>query len=108
METVMVSRSGPSLVADPGHESGWPAGPPGTSWLPGASLTPPPPGRYLYNRMGYWSDWSVPILVTTAAAFTYIAGLLVCAAARKAGRPAPRGRVSHPGLRGELAFPRAL
>lgn len=28
--------------------------------------------------MGYWSDWSVPILVTTAAAFTYIAGLLVC------------------------------
>lgn len=27
--------------------------------------------------MGYWSDWSVPILVTTAAAFTYIAGLLV-------------------------------
>lgn len=34
---------------------------------------------YLYNRMGYWSDWSVPILVTTAAAFTYIAGLLVLA-----------------------------
>uniref|UniRef100_A0A671FQJ1 Glycerophosphodiester phosphodiesterase domain containing 5 n=1 Tax=Rhinolophus ferrumequinum TaxID=59479 RepID=A0A671FQJ1_RHIFE len=32
---------------------------------------------YLYNRMGYWSDWSVPILMTTAAAFTYIAGLLV-------------------------------
>ncbi|XP_021085166.1 glycerophosphodiester phosphodiesterase domain-containing protein 5 isoform X3 [Mesocricetus auratus] len=29
--------------------------------------------------MGYWSDWSVPILVTTAAAFTYIAGLLVLA-----------------------------
>lgn len=27
--------------------------------------------------MGYWSDWSVPILVTSAAAFTYIAGLLV-------------------------------
>lgn len=27
--------------------------------------------------MGYWSDWSVPILVTTAAVFTYIAGLLV-------------------------------
>lgn len=44
-----------------------------------------PPGRYLYNRMGYWSDWSVPILVTTAAAFTYISGLLVRAAA-------PRGR----------------
>ncbi|XP_030896542.1 glycerophosphodiester phosphodiesterase domain-containing protein 5-like isoform X1 [Leptonychotes weddellii] len=34
---------------------------------------------YLYSRMGYWSDWSVPILVTTAAAFTYIAGLLVLA-----------------------------
>ncbi|KAB1272400.1 Glycerophosphodiester phosphodiesterase domain-containing protein 5 [Camelus dromedarius] len=33
---------------------------------------------YLYNRMGYWSDWSVPILITTAAAFTYVAGLLVC------------------------------
>uniref|UniRef100_A0A250Y387 Glycerophosphodiester phosphodiesterase domain-containing protein 5 n=1 Tax=Castor canadensis TaxID=51338 RepID=A0A250Y387_CASCN len=32
---------------------------------------------YLYNRMGYWSDWSVPILMTTAAAFTYIAGLLI-------------------------------
>nr|XP_045364760.1 glycerophosphodiester phosphodiesterase domain-containing protein 5 isoform X1 [Camelus bactrianus]XP_045364761.1 glycerophosphodiester phosphodiesterase domain-containing protein 5 isoform X1 [Camelus bactrianus]XP_045364762.1 glycerophosphodiester phosphodiesterase domain-containing protein 5 isoform X1 [Camelus bactrianus] len=32
---------------------------------------------YLYNRMGYWSDWSVPILITTAAAFTYVAGLLV-------------------------------
>ncbi|XP_019305403.1 glycerophosphodiester phosphodiesterase domain-containing protein 5 isoform X7 [Panthera pardus] len=29
--------------------------------------------------MGYWSDWSVPILMTTAAAFTYIAGLLVLA-----------------------------
>ncbi|XP_011366716.1 glycerophosphodiester phosphodiesterase domain-containing protein 5 isoform X3 [Pteropus vampyrus] len=34
---------------------------------------------YLYNRMGYWSDWFVPILMTTAAAFTYIAGLLVLA-----------------------------
>ncbi|XP_011900197.1 PREDICTED: glycerophosphodiester phosphodiesterase domain-containing protein 5 isoform X5 [Cercocebus atys] len=34
---------------------------------------------YLYNRMGYWSDWPVPILVTTAAAFAYIAGLLVLA-----------------------------
>ncbi|XP_053780322.1 glycerophosphodiester phosphodiesterase domain-containing protein 5 isoform X3 [Desmodus rotundus] len=29
--------------------------------------------------MGYWSDWSVPILMTTATAFTYIAGLLVLA-----------------------------
>ncbi|XP_030872159.1 glycerophosphodiester phosphodiesterase domain-containing protein 5 isoform X2 [Gorilla gorilla gorilla] len=34
---------------------------------------------YLYNRLGYWSDWPVPILVTTAAAFAYIAGLLVLA-----------------------------
>ncbi|XP_035121296.1 glycerophosphodiester phosphodiesterase domain-containing protein 5 isoform X3 [Callithrix jacchus] len=34
---------------------------------------------YLYNRMGYWSDWPMPILVTTAAAFAYIAGLLVLA-----------------------------
>ncbi|XP_054581604.1 glycerophosphodiester phosphodiesterase domain-containing protein 5 [Eptesicus fuscus] len=34
---------------------------------------------YLYNRMGYWSDWSVPILMTAATAFTYIAGLLVLA-----------------------------
>ncbi|XP_059564406.1 glycerophosphodiester phosphodiesterase domain-containing protein 5 isoform X3 [Myotis daubentonii] len=32
---------------------------------------------YLYNRMGYWSDWSVPILMTAATAFTYIAGLLM-------------------------------
>ncbi|XP_045149024.1 glycerophosphodiester phosphodiesterase domain-containing protein 5 [Echinops telfairi] len=32
---------------------------------------------YLYNRMGYWSDWSVPILVTTAATFTYIYGLVI-------------------------------
>lgn len=37
--------------------------------------------RYLYNRLGYWSDWSVPILMTTVAAFTYIAGLLVREAA---------------------------
>ncbi|XP_025750249.2 glycerophosphodiester phosphodiesterase domain-containing protein 5 isoform X2 [Callorhinus ursinus] len=29
--------------------------------------------------MGYWSDWSVPIFVTTAAASTYITGLLVLA-----------------------------
>ncbi|EPQ08309.1 Glycerophosphodiester phosphodiesterase domain-containing protein 5 [Myotis brandtii] len=34
---------------------------------------------YLYNRLGYWSDWSVPILMTAATAFTYIAGLLVLA-----------------------------
>lgn len=27
--------------------------------------------------MGYWSDWSIPILVTTAAGFTYITVLLV-------------------------------
>lgn len=33
--------------------------------------------RFLYNRMGYWSDWSIPILVTTAAGFTYITVLLV-------------------------------
>ncbi|KFV88165.1 Glycerophosphodiester phosphodiesterase domain-containing protein 5, partial [Struthio camelus australis] len=34
---------------------------------------------FLYNRMGYWSDWSIPILVTTAAGFTYIAVLLILA-----------------------------
>uniref|UniRef100_A0A8C3UE58 Glycerophosphodiester phosphodiesterase domain containing 5 n=1 Tax=Catharus ustulatus TaxID=91951 RepID=A0A8C3UE58_CATUS len=34
---------------------------------------------FLYNRMGYWSDWSIPILVTTAAGFTYIAMLLILA-----------------------------
>lgn len=33
--------------------------------------------RFLYNRMGYWSDWSIPILVTTAAGFTYVTVLLV-------------------------------
>ncbi|XP_036715841.1 glycerophosphodiester phosphodiesterase domain-containing protein 5 isoform X6 [Balaenoptera musculus] len=33
---------------------------------------------YLYNRTGSWSDWSVPILMTTAAAFTYVAGLQPC------------------------------
>lgn len=50
--------------------------------------------RYLYNRMGYWSDWSVPILMTAATAFTYIAGLLV----RGAG-PAPgRGGMACAGL----------
>nr|XP_012788705.1 unnamed protein product [Sorex araneus] len=34
---------------------------------------------HLYIYRGYWSDWSVPILLTTATAFTYIAGLLVLA-----------------------------
>ncbi|KAJ7319733.1 hypothetical protein JRQ81_019244 [Phrynocephalus forsythii] len=34
---------------------------------------------FLYNRMGYWSDWSIPILVTTAAGFTYITFLLILA-----------------------------
>ncbi|XP_069496172.1 glycerophosphodiester phosphodiesterase domain-containing protein 5 [Ambystoma mexicanum] len=34
---------------------------------------------FLYNRTGYWSDWSIPILVTTAAGFTYITILLILA-----------------------------
>ncbi|XP_043927075.1 glycerophosphodiester phosphodiesterase domain-containing protein 5 isoform X1 [Protopterus annectens] len=34
---------------------------------------------FVYNRTGYWSDWSIPVLVTTAAGFTYIAFLLVLA-----------------------------
>ncbi|KAJ6664776.1 hypothetical protein lerEdw1_005748, partial [Lerista edwardsae] len=34
---------------------------------------------FLYNRMGYWSDWSIPILVTTAAGVTYITALLILA-----------------------------
>ncbi|XP_074811212.1 glycerophosphodiester phosphodiesterase domain-containing protein 5 isoform X1 [Natator depressus] len=34
---------------------------------------------YLYNRMGYWSDWSIPILVTAAAGFLYITALLILA-----------------------------
>ncbi|XP_068926964.1 glycerophosphodiester phosphodiesterase domain-containing protein 5 isoform X2 [Petaurus breviceps papuanus] len=34
---------------------------------------------FLYNRMGYWSDWSIPILLTTATGFTYITGLLILA-----------------------------
>lgn len=42
--------------------------------------------------MGYWSDWSVPILMTTAAAFTYIAGLQVRGAVSEGGGPVPRGR----------------
>ncbi|XP_014374633.1 glycerophosphodiester phosphodiesterase domain-containing protein 5 isoform X2 [Alligator sinensis] len=35
--------------------------------------------RFLYNRMGYWSDWSIPILITTAAGFTYVTALLILA-----------------------------
>ncbi|XP_044306084.1 glycerophosphodiester phosphodiesterase domain-containing protein 5 isoform X2 [Varanus komodoensis] len=34
---------------------------------------------FLYNRMGYWSDWSIPVLVTTAAGFTYVTALLILA-----------------------------
>uniref|UniRef100_A0A6J0UXG5 Glycerophosphodiester phosphodiesterase domain-containing protein 5 isoform X1 n=1 Tax=Pogona vitticeps TaxID=103695 RepID=A0A6J0UXG5_9SAUR len=34
---------------------------------------------FLYNKMGYWSDWTVPILVTTAAGFMYITALLILA-----------------------------
>ncbi|XP_053165898.1 glycerophosphodiester phosphodiesterase domain-containing protein 5 isoform X5 [Hemicordylus capensis] len=34
---------------------------------------------FLYNRMGYWSDWTIPILVTTAVGFTYITALLILA-----------------------------
>ncbi|XP_062830545.1 glycerophosphodiester phosphodiesterase domain-containing protein 5 isoform X3 [Anolis carolinensis] len=34
---------------------------------------------FLYNRMGYWSDWTIPILVTTATGFTYITALLILA-----------------------------
>ncbi|XP_069615511.1 glycerophosphodiester phosphodiesterase domain-containing protein 5-like isoform X3 [Ranitomeya imitator] len=34
---------------------------------------------FLYNRTGRWSDWSIPILVSTAAAFTYITVLLILA-----------------------------
>ncbi|XP_062830547.1 glycerophosphodiester phosphodiesterase domain-containing protein 5 isoform X5 [Anolis carolinensis] len=29
--------------------------------------------------MGYWSDWTIPILVTTATGFTYITALLILA-----------------------------
>ncbi|KAG8545275.1 hypothetical protein GDO81_021144 [Engystomops pustulosus] len=35
--------------------------------------------RFLYNRTGQWSDWSIPILVSTAAGFTYITALLILA-----------------------------
>ncbi|XP_039600474.1 glycerophosphodiester phosphodiesterase domain-containing protein 5-like isoform X1 [Polypterus senegalus] len=34
---------------------------------------------FLYNRTGSWSDWSIPVLIATAASFTYIAFLLVLA-----------------------------
>ncbi|XP_077307579.1 glycerophosphodiester phosphodiesterase domain-containing protein 5 isoform X2 [Lithobates pipiens] len=34
---------------------------------------------FLYNRTGRWDDWSIPILVTTAAGFTYITALLILA-----------------------------
>lgn len=80
----------------------------GPGEAPGAGLTSSPPGRYLYNHMGYWSDWSVPILVTTAAAFTYIAGLLVRGAVPEGGRPCSEGEGEPPwSKRGKLAFPRA-
>ncbi|KAM4046051.1 LOW QUALITY PROTEIN: glycerophosphodiester phosphodiesterase domain-containing protein 5 [Anomaloglossus baeobatrachus] len=34
---------------------------------------------FLYNRTGRWSDWSIPILVSTAAGFIYITILLILA-----------------------------
>uniref|UniRef100_A0A8C5PCV6 Glycerophosphodiester phosphodiesterase domain containing 5 n=1 Tax=Leptobrachium leishanense TaxID=445787 RepID=A0A8C5PCV6_9ANUR len=34
---------------------------------------------FLYNSTGKWDDWSIPILITTAAGFTYITALLVLA-----------------------------
>lgn len=34
---------------------------------------------FLYNRTGQWGDWSIPILVSTAAGFTYITALLILA-----------------------------
>lgn len=46
--------------------------------------------------MGYWSDWSVPILMTTAAAFTYIAGLQVRGTVSEGGGPVLRGRETWP------------
>lgn len=66
--TLLQSRQ--SLVPEPG----WPKGMFCFWWRSDPGLFS---CRYLYNRMGYWSDWFVPILMTTAAAFTYIAGLLV-------------------------------
>ena len=62
--------------------------------------------------MGYWSDWSVPILMTTAAAFTYIAGLLVRGAVPEGGQPCSQGEggglhgpmEGYPDLKGEAGF----
>lgn len=34
---------------------------------------------FLYNKTGHWSDWSIPILVTTAVGFIYITILLILA-----------------------------
>ncbi|OCT93338.1 glycerophosphodiester phosphodiesterase domain-containing protein 5 isoform X2 [Xenopus laevis] len=34
---------------------------------------------FLYNRTGHWDDWSIPILLITAAGFTYITALLILA-----------------------------
>ncbi|MEE6473196.1 hypothetical protein FKM82_009888 [Ascaphus truei] len=34
---------------------------------------------FLYNRTGHWDDWSIPILLTTAAGFIYITALLILA-----------------------------
>ncbi|KAM8975081.1 glycerophosphodiester phosphodiesterase domain-containing protein 5 isoform 2-T2 [Pelodytes ibericus] len=34
---------------------------------------------FLYNRTGHWDDWSIPILITTAAGFTYVTALLMLA-----------------------------
>ncbi|XP_028904262.1 glycerophosphodiester phosphodiesterase domain-containing protein 5 isoform X2 [Ornithorhynchus anatinus] len=34
---------------------------------------------FLYNRVGSWSDWSIPILATTAVGFTYVTALLILA-----------------------------
>lgn len=84
-ETVTSLRSGQGLIPEPGQPGSWWRSDPG----PLSSC------RYLYNRMGYWSDWSMPILTTTATAFTYIAGLLV--------RGAEGGAC--PGLKREAGFP---
>lgn len=97
-EAVTSSQKGQSLVPEQAARELRAGRPQGASRLPGGGLTPAPcpPGRYLYNRMGYWSDWSVPILMATAAAFTYIAGLQVREAASEGGGPVPRGREAWP------------